>query len=206
MEETTDVPELQSPTGPETNPEVGATVADVRAADEPDPLAELTAEVRTLSGRLGALTQQLHRQQDVVHSLHEENQRLRLGEVQEAVAPLIRHLIELIDQSARIRAGADDGPIRDLLAIEKGILEGLRRNGVERREIEPGSCFDPSMQRAVSVVDTPDASLNERVAEVVKAAYIRISDGRSLREAEVAVYRYVPETPAPAPEPEGTNE
>ncbi|MGO9976103.1 MAG: nucleotide exchange factor GrpE [Solirubrobacteraceae bacterium] len=205
MQETTSIPEIKSPASSNPDGEAQPTAVVAPAVQPPDGLTELAAEVRALSGRLEALAKQLQRQQDVVHRLHEENQRLRLGEVQEAVAPLARDLIDLIDRSARIRASAENGDARDLQVIESGILQALRRNGVERREVHAGTSFDPATQLAVSVLDTHHAALHERIAEVLKQPYVRTSDRRLLREAEVAVYRFAPERLASPCELEGIN-
>ncbi|MGI8623281.1 MAG: nucleotide exchange factor GrpE [Solirubrobacteraceae bacterium] len=158
-------------------------------AAEPDLLAIVQAQLATLDGRVKGLATATERQQDVMLKLHDENQRLRRGELQQAIAPLVRHLIELVDQVEHLVAHLADEVMGPLEIVRRGILEGLRRNGVDRHDIAVGAPFDAQRHYAVGVVPTTDAALDGHVGEVRNGLYVWAADGRVTRAGQVSVYR-----------------
>ena len=67
------------------------------------------------------------RQSDMADELHKENRRLRDGELQQAMAPLIRGLARVIDDLDRIRATRPDD--EDLAHIDTRVREVLHDAG-----------------------------------------------------------------------------
>ena len=170
---------------PSGNHDPAATVT----GPAPDLLSVIQAQLATLDTRVASLAGATERQQDVVLRLHDENQRLRRGELQQAIAPLARHLVELVDQVEHLLThGGDDAP-GPLEIVRRGILEGLRRNGVDRVEIVVGAPFDAERHYAIGVLPTPDAALDGHVAEVRNGLYLWAADGRVMRAGQVSVYQ-----------------
>jgi len=154
-------------------------------------LDEVVERLGRLEATTGRLSRSTDEQQQVILRLHEENQRLRRGEVEQAIAPLVRHLVELTDQIRQVATHLESAEADRLRVVERGILEGLRRAGVESRPTQPGDEFDPQRHYALGVRDTDDPTLDERVAEVRTELFAWAADGRVLRPAQVLVHRAV---------------
>src|SRR3954449_2061311 len=129
-----------------------------------DARVDVLARFDALDRRLDELAGTQQRQQDLIHRLHEDNTLLRRGEVQEALLPVIRHLIELSDQIRAVAERSDEAVAQPLASVERGILEGLRRAGVERAALEPGDPFDAERHVALGALDTIDSELDDRIA------------------------------------------
>lgn len=152
----------------------------------------------------------LDRQSDLVDRLHGENERLRRGEFDRMLDPVIRDLVALADSCLRNAdawlARPDTTPAdlhRVLGDVASDISLVLERQGVETFAPAPGDPFDRRQQRATRTEPTPQPELNGRIARTLRPGYR--SGNRTIRFAEVVVLSYEPETSTSptgsAPEP-----
>ncbi|MDL4774598.1 MULTISPECIES: nucleotide exchange factor GrpE [Thermomonosporaceae] len=153
-------------------------------------------EVRTA---LAVLTARLDRDHDraahreaIIDRLHEENQRLRRGELQELLEPVRAALYRLHDQarreSERWSEPAPPAPAhaaRLLAAVADDVADVLARIGAERFAPEPGEPYDASRHRPVAVTPVTDPG---RAGTVVGVQAHGFEQGdRVLRKAAVHV-------------------
>ena len=116
---------------------------DTTAVDEIEPDERLRAAER----RADELAAVARRQGDLVAELHEENRRLRDGELREALAPLIRGLARILDDVDRIRQARPEDA--DLAHIDSRVREVLHDAGAltlrprARHAVRPARCTRP---------------------------------------------------------------
>ena len=121
--------------------------------------------------------------------LHQENRKLRDGELQQAIAPLIRGLARVTDDLHRIRATRPDD--EDLAHIDTRVREVLHDAGAvtlrarDRRRPSTRACTRPRAARRRTT-----ATSTARVAEVRREG-LALEGGKLLRPADVVVHRYV---------------
>lgn len=130
-----------------------------------------------------------HRER-VIDRLHEENQRLRHGELQAAFEPVRTSLYRLYDLVRREseRDTADPAHVPKLLAaIADELAETIARTGVERMPVDEGDPFDPARHRPAGTRDVDDAELDGTVVTVQRAGFVR--GEKVVRRAEVIVAR-----------------
>lgn len=139
--------------------------------------------------RLEEAQRLLGRQTDLVEKLHLENQGLREGEVRTAQLPLVRDLLRLHDDLARMRAIAGESA-DDLRLVQESLLEALARNGVESFAPGEGESFDPKAHSVSGIDGTDDEQLDKTVAEVLRQGF-RWDSGDLIRVVEVRAYRFV---------------
>jgi molecular chaperone GrpE (heat shock protein) len=172
-------------------------VVDEQAEDEPVPVAEETPaiDVEALQERLAAAERRAdelaavsRRQSDMADELHRENRRLRDGELQQAIAPLIRGLARVTDDLHRIRAARPDD--EDLAHVDTRVREVLHDAGAATLMPQFGDAFDPRSHQAVGSTPTHDGDLDRTVAEVRREG-LALEGGKLLRPADVIVHRYV---------------
>jgi molecular chaperone GrpE (heat shock protein) len=133
----------------------------------------------------------------IIDSLHEENQRLRAGERQLVLRPILVDLSRLRNDLLR---QASDLPDETTVAQFAAMLESfassveqtLDRGGVLVLRPEPGTPFDPSRQRAVDVLPASSPEWDGKVAEVVGDGYLDTTVDRALAPARVRVHRWAP--------------
>lgn len=164
-------------------------------------------ELSTVLTVLEALSERLDRERDraahreaVIDRLHEENQRLRRGELDAALEPLRIALYRVHDRARREAAhwsaagsGADlqdaelagklAGPV--LQALADDVVEALARTGVARFTATVGERFDATRHRALQRAAVADPTLDGTVHEVLGDGFER--DGRVVRKADVGV-------------------
>jgi molecular chaperone GrpE (heat shock protein) len=134
------------------------------------------------------------RRENFIDKLHQENQRLRAGEIREAVEPVLRDLIRLHDDLEKsARAWAAKGVCESGAAAEFGIFadvaaDTLARYGVEKFTVEPGSPFQIQEHRALAALPTTSREQDRRIHQVVHAGFR--CGPRILRSLEVEVYLY----------------
>lgn len=165
-----------------------AEVADALGAEVRDALAGLAA-------RLDREHERAAHREAVITRLHEENQRLRRGELEAMLEPVRAALYRLHDQarreSARLCAGQPDEPADPaatgllLGAIADDVADALARLGVERFTAEPGQPYDPSRHRPVAVTPVDDPLCDGTVTSVQSDGFER--SGKVLRKAAVSV-------------------
>ena len=170
------------PEGPE-GPEAEAFRTGVR-----DALAGLAA-------RLDREHERAAHREAVIDRLHEENQRLKRGELQAMLEPVRAALYRLHDQARResCRLSAPDmtdppDPAQTALLLEAvadDVADALARLGVERFTVEPGAPYDASRHRPVAVAPVDDPLRDGTVAAVQSDGFEQ--SGKVLRKAAVAV-------------------
>lgn len=150
--------------------------------------SSLETVLESLDSRLAEAQRLLGRQSEMTERLHAENQGLRAGELRGAQLPLVRDLMRLCDDVERMRAVAGESA-GDLALVEKGLLDILARNGIEKFGVEQGEAFDPRLHAAAGIDRTEEEQLDRTVAEVVRSGF-RWESGDVIRVAEVRAYRY----------------
>lgn len=156
-------------------------------------LADHVAELATALDESNRLALDRER---VVDRLHEENQRLRAGETQQALTPVLRDLVRLFDDLhrsatdyANLTETTPAAAARDLACFRDVVADILYRYGIERYDIEPGSPFDTRVHRAISVVVTDDQTRDRTIARVIRPGFQ--GETRVLRLLEAEVYRFI---------------
>jgi molecular chaperone GrpE len=155
-------------TGPagETPP---APVAEPEVVQEPDRVAELTADLQRVSAEYANYRKRVERD--------------RLAMVEAATAGLLGGLLPLLDDIERARQHDD------LTGAFRSVGEGLEaltdKLGLQRFG-EAGEPFDPQVHEAVMAAE-PDASASVAVCAQVLQPGFRLAGGRVLRPARVAV-------------------
>ncbi|TMR01073.1 nucleotide exchange factor GrpE [Actinomadura soli] len=184
-----------SGTGPETEPE-----PPPGAPGDPDGEA-LHAGVRDaltgLAARLDREHERAAHREAVIDRLHEENQRLRRGELQAMLEPVRAALYRLHDQARREsgRLAAPDlteppdprGTALLLAAVADDVADALARLGVERFTVEPGAPYDAARHRPVAVTPVDDPMRDGTVTAVESDGFEQ--SGKVLRKAAVRVGR-----------------
>jgi molecular chaperone GrpE len=215
--------EFVSPT-PVNNPRPAPSAVAVPAAGpseaEPPPAGEAaTAEatpgptgtaLAALAERLAsveaALTSQDARaaaRERVIDRLHDENQRLKSGERQLLLLPLLTDLrrlhADLLRQATSLPAEMSTRKVSDLLESFAWSVEAtLDRCGVQVSRPKLGALFDPRRHRAVETIDAAEPGLDGTVAAVREDGYFDLTAERTLQAAAVTVYRWpVPQDKTP---------
>ncbi|WP_030172514.1 nucleotide exchange factor GrpE [Spirillospora albida] len=158
--------------------------------------AEVAAALAGLSARLDREHERAAHREAVIDRLHEENQRLRRGELLGMLEPVRAALFRLHDEANRAaerlsRPGDPPDPAqtaRLLTAVADEIADALARIGVERFTAEPGDPYDAARHRPVEAAAVTDPGLADTVVTVRADGFEQ--DGRVLRKAEVAVGRF----------------
>jgi molecular chaperone GrpE (heat shock protein) len=178
--------------GERPNAEVPSGASPVAEAIEgaSDRSRELTELVRAMeeSNRISA------ERERVIDRLYEENQRLRAGELQQALMPVLRDLMRLFDDLQKTvtaysgGASLDPGQaLREWEYYRDSALDILFRQGVEPCAVNEGTSFDPREHRACGTVTTSEQSQDRTIARVIRAGFR--SEARIIRTADVEVYR-----------------
>ncbi|MFI0483421.1 nucleotide exchange factor GrpE [Actinomadura sp. 9N215] len=178
-------PEPRPGPGAPGDPDGEAFRADVRDA--------LTG----LAARLDREHERAAHREAVIDRLHEENQRLRRGELQSMLEPVRAALYRLHDQarreSGRLAApGLADPPDPRgtallLAAVADDVADALARLGVERFTVEPGAPYDAARHRPVAVTPVDDPLRDGTVTGVESDGFEQ--SGKVLRKAAVSVGR-----------------
>lgn len=188
-------PSTEPDAGPQAAPDAGSgTPPDAGSGAGLDAvlarLAELADAVSTAAGR--EHERAAHREA-VIDRLHEENTRLRRGELEAVFEPVRAALYRLHDmtrrEAARWRSDPPD-PVHaaDLLAaVADEVAEALARTGVERFTVAAGEPYDPARHRPVASEPVTDPGLDGSVLRVHADGFAR--GDRVLRKAEVSVGR-----------------
>jgi molecular chaperone GrpE (heat shock protein) len=199
-----DEPESEAPVSVVTDEPAPEEIAEPQAAEpeaaEPAPAGpsvdQLLERLERAERRADELAVVSRRQADMADELHRDNQRLREGEMAQALAPLIRGLARVTDDLDRIRAARPDD--EDLAHLDSRVREVLHDLGATTVRPPAGDPFDARAHQAVASKVTDDQALDRSVAEVRRDGLV-IEGGRVLRPADVVVFRY--QAP-PRPEPD----
>jgi molecular chaperone GrpE (heat shock protein) len=159
--------------------------------------AEIRDALAGLAARLDREHERAAHREAVIDRLHEENQRLRRGELQAMLEPVRAALYRLHDQarreSDRLRApdAAEPPDPRQtallLAAVADDVADALARLGVERFTVEPGAPYDASRHRPVAVTAVDDPLRDGTVTGVRSDGFEQ--SGKVLRKAAVSVGR-----------------
>ena len=165
-----------------------------------DTDAAFRAEVREalagLSARLDSERERAAHREAVIDRLHEENQRLRRGELQAMLEPVHAALYRLHDQarheSSRLASPDGDPPDPEqtaklLEAVADDVADALARLGVERFRVEPGDTYDAARHRPVAVTSVTEPGRDGTVVTVQSDGFEQ--NGKVLRKAAVCVGR-----------------
>ncbi|MFE9102041.1 nucleotide exchange factor GrpE [Actinomadura geliboluensis] len=169
------------------------------AGGDGDEGAAFRADVRDalagLAARLDREHERAAHREAVIDRLHEENQRLRRGELQHLLEPVRTALYRVHDQarreSGRLAApGAAEPPDPGqtallLAALADDVADALARLGVERFTVEPGAPYDASRHRPVAVTPVADPLADGTVTAVQSDGFEQ--GGKVLRKAAVSV-------------------
>ncbi|GII83796.1 hypothetical protein Ssi03_17860 [Sphaerisporangium siamense] len=187
---------------PEPRVTTAATSADGTGPDAAAgaEVTEPARQIEELTRRLDALTETLRRdheraahREQVIDRLHAENQQLRHGILQEALAPVRTALYRLHDTATRVAARwrSDDPPSPEfagplLAAMADEVAEVLGRAGAERLSVRPGDAYDPALHRPAGTSAVPAAE-DGTVVEVLADGFT--TGDRVLRKASVIIGR-----------------
>ena len=170
----------------------GSPPIDPPRADA-DPVMRRLDDLLAQMEEMNRLSQERER---IIDRLHAEVQSLRQGEVQQALAPLVRDLIRLFDDLSRMsdesrtRNGAGGEAVAQTLAgYRDEVGDILYRYGLDRYDVSAGARFDPKEHRALTAVTTQVADQDGCVARVVRAGFR--SGPRIVRHLEADVFRFV---------------
>ena len=149
--------------------EAAPSPAEAAPADEPDRVAELTADLQRLSAEYANYRKRVERD--------------RVAVVEMATAGLLSGLLPVLDDVDRAR---QHGDLTGAFQAVGEALEALTAKlGLERFG-EAGEPFDPSVHEALMQAE-PDATASVPVCAAVFSPGYRMSGGRVLRPARVSV-------------------
>ena len=152
-----------------SSPEEAAPAPAVAAADQPDRVAELTADLQRLSAEYANYRKRVERD--------------RVAVVEMATAGLLAGLLPVLDDVDRAR---QNGDLTGAFQAVGEALEALTdKLGLERFG-QVGEPFDPSVHEALMQAE-PDATASVAVCAAVFSPGYRMSGGRVLRPARVSV-------------------
>lgn len=164
--------------------DVVGLLSDLRAA-----LAEVRDELRAANERAAA-------RERLIERLHDENQRLRAGERQLVLRPVLVDLQrlrnELLREAATAPGSGTATPAELLTSFAHSVEQALERGGVLVVRPAAGDAFDPAQHRAVDVVQAAEDGEDGTVAEVVSDGYRDVVADRMLAPAGVVVRRRSP--------------
>jgi molecular chaperone GrpE (heat shock protein) len=177
---------------------------DSAAGDGVPPLERIAAALAAVQAELVQANERAAARERIIDRLHEENQRLRAGEQQLLLRPMVVDLYrlrnDLLRQAATLPEDMAKAQVVTLLeSFACSMEQALERCGVFPICPSPGDELDPRQHRAMGSVAASDAERDGRVAEVLADGYHdRVTD-RVLTPAQVKVARW---TPPIEPEPQ----
>ena len=153
------------------------------AADQPPAPAAVETHAEPADDRVAELTADLQRLSAEYANYRKRVERDRVAVVEMATAGLLSELLPLLDDVERARQHGD------LTGAFKGVGEGLEqltaKLGLERFGAV-GEPFDPSVHEALMQAE-PDPTATVATCAMVLQPGFRLSGGRVLRPARVAV-------------------
>lgn len=180
----------------ESNAESGdAASNDDAEQSESDPLAELTSITRELVEETRAHHVRAAAREKVIDNLHEEVQRLRVGEQALLLRPIVIDLQtlrnDLLRQARTVPGELSARQVADLLeSFALSVEQALERCGSTPVRPEPGTPFSARDHRAVKVVEAASAAEDATIAEVVADGYFDENLGRVTAPARVHVRKW----------------
>jgi len=173
--------------------------------DEPpvtDLADDLAAQVAALAAELRDMRREMHgaderaaARERIIDRLHEDNQRLRAGDRQLVLRPVLTDLQRLRNDLLR-QAGAVPGEMGGdavgalLRSYAHSVELSLERGGVEVLRPAPGDPFDAARHRPQAVLPAPGPEADGTVADVLADGYFETVTERVLTPATVRVRRW----------------
>ncbi|GAB3686849.1 hypothetical protein GCM10027589_55510 [Actinocorallia lasiicapitis] len=153
-------------------------------------LVEIHAVLSGLSATLEKEQERARHREEIIDRLHEENQLLRRGELQQMHEPVRAALFRLYDVVRRAElTPPDSANVAPLLAmIGDELAEALGRTGVEKYDVSPGDVYDRDLHRPLGAAPVEDKALDGRVVEVCSDGFTR--GEQIVRRAQVRVGKY----------------
>ncbi|WP_412542643.1 nucleotide exchange factor GrpE [Longispora sp. K20-0274] len=157
-------------------------------------------EVAVRLGRIeAALGDAAAARERTIDRLHEENQRLRVGERQLLLRPVVTDLHRLRDDLLRQAGGLPEAVTREqtaalLASYVVSVEQTLERCGVRVLRAEPGEAYDPYRHRAVGTVPAGGPEGDGLVSEVLGDGYLDAVADRVVAPAAVRVARWTEPT------------
>lgn len=131
----------------------------------------------------------------VIDRLHQENQKLKRGELQQVQLPIFRDLIRLYDDlkltaskySDQSTAGSENF-VKDLICYAETIIDILYRYGVEKIEARAGEDFNSKEHKAVAATPVAEIEQDRKISRIIRDGFK--AETRIIRNVEVEVSRY----------------
>lgn len=173
---------------------------------EPDRLAELVS----ITGELVEQTRSHHvraaAREKVIDNLHEEVQRLRVGEQALLLRPVVVDLQtlrnDLLRQARTVPGELSARQVTDLLeSFALSVEQVLERCGSTPVRPDPGTPFSARDHRAVKVVEAASEDEDSTIAEVVADGYHDANLDRVTTPARVHVRKWSGPPAQDSPEP-----
>lgn len=188
-------PPVSEDSGAEPEP---APAGDDAASGDAAFRAEVRDALAGLTARLDREHERAVHREAVIDRLHEENQRLRRGELRAMLEPVRAALYRLHDQARRESCRLSAADLTDppdprqtallLEAVADDVADALARLGVERFTVEPGVPYDASRHRPVAVTPVDDPLRDGTVTAVQSDGFEQ--SGTVLRKAAVGVGKH----------------
>ncbi|HEY0460095.1 MAG TPA: nucleotide exchange factor GrpE [Pyrinomonadaceae bacterium] len=131
----------------------------------------------------------------IIDRLHQENQQLKQGELEQAIMPVWRDLIRLFDdlkQTANRYVEREElqkqSIVKDFECYRDIVEDILYRYGVERYTAESGVPFNSKEHKALGVVETSESVNDKTLARVLRDGFK--TENRNIRFLEVEVFRF----------------
>jgi molecular chaperone GrpE (heat shock protein) len=185
-------------TGLESERESGGNAAGHNHPAAPYGDAQLVRVMAEVSDQLREINRISEERERIIDRLHQENQKLKQGELQQVLLPVFRDLIKLYDDlkiTATYYASRDgqEKTAAELNCYRETVGDILYRYGVEQIEVAVSESFNPKEHKAVATVPSADVERDRIISKIVRDGFK--TDLRVIRNVEVEVYRYVaPET------------
>lgn len=172
-----------------------AAAADAAPGSTETALAALAERLASVEAALTSQDARAAARERVIDRLHDENQRLKSGERQLLLLPLLTDLrrlhADLLRQANSLPAEMPTKKVSDLLQSFAWSVEAtLDRCGVQVSRPKLGAPFDPRQHRAVETIDAAEPGLDATVAAVREDGYFDLTAERTLQAAAVTVYRW----------------
>lgn len=157
-------------------------------------LDALTAAVEDVRRELKNEGDRAAARERIIDRLHEDNQRLRAGDRQLVLRPILsdvqRLRNDLLRQAASVPADISADAVAALLRSYAQEAElTLERGGVAVLHPAPGDAFDPGRMRPQSVQAAPGPEQDGTVAELIADGYFETVTQKVLSPATVKVYK-----------------
>jgi len=157
-------------------------------------LNDVTERLHEVAEQLAEFHRRSAHRELVIDRLHEENLQLRAGVRKAILEPVISDLIRLYDQAdreaRRLRTTGQDGRLLESFASD--VEQILDRCGIEIYTAKPGDPFERDRHRPIALVDCPDESRHNTVAEVTAAGFAERETGQVRRPLQARFYQYTP--------------